>query len=391
MRETTIGKPRLLAAGCRLAGLGALWWLGVACERAERVEPRWGVTPEPEIEIGKVDGADPYLFESIRYARLLPDGRVVAADAGEPVIRVYGPGGEFLTEIGGRGDGPAEFRAINGMWLTSEGRIGAWDATRRRITTFGLDGELRSTHRVVVGSEIPAGNLEVFLGAFGDDDVLLASLAFGDRGNASLDEPIADRWALARFGQDGELRGFLGEVRGMRRVRGQPLPFSPMAYAVVLRDSIYASDGYEAEIAVLDGSGARGRTIELPSAPASPDEAWSALEAELRRRDHALYLQHLESLPRTDEIPQVAGLLADDQGYIWAKVYDPSVDSIWLHDAVRPAPGGEWRVLRPDGELVATVPMPENVTPLDIRGDRLLGVARDELDVERIVVHGLER
>jgi hypothetical protein len=314
----------------------------------------------------------------------------VVADAGLLAIRVYGPDGSFQTEMGRGGDGPGEFRSIFGLWLTSAGKIGVWDARSRRITTFSPDGELESTRDVIADDELVPGNLEVFFGSFSDDDIALASLSL--EVDPREERLASDRWVLARFGPDGTFRRLLGQVRGMRRLGGRPEPFNPIPYVAAYGDSLYVAEGFEAAIAVWDESGVPTRTIELPEVPVTSDDAWSSLEAEIRRRDHELYLEYLALMPRTDEIPQVGGLLIDDRGFVWAKVYDPAVDALWLKgNALLPAPGGEWRVVRPDGELVTSVRMPQNMTPLDVKGDRVLGVARDALDVERVVLHLLDR
>lgn len=68
-------------------------------------------------------------------------------------------------------------------------------------------------------------------------------------------------------------------------------------------------------------------------------------------------------------------------------------DSIWLREkgALWPAPGGQWRIVAPGGRLVAVVRMPGDVIPLDIRGNRLLGLTRGRLGVERVTVHEIRR
>ena len=40
-----------------------------------------------------------------------------------------------------------------------------------------------------------------------------------------------------------------------------------------------------------------------------------------------------------------------------------------------------------DGELISTVEMPDGFIPMDIRGNRVLGLTRDELGVERVSVY----
>ena len=337
------------------------------------------------VEMGR--GAEEQ-FQSVLFGRLLPDGRAAVADVGGLFLRVYGPDGTRQAEMGGRGDGPGEFRSIYGLWLTPEGRIGVWDARSRRFTTFDPEGRLVDTHPVRAKGEVAFGNLEVFLGAFRNGDVLLASLRLRLRST----EATPERWVLGRFSPGGEFRESPGEARGMWRAGRAPVPFSPVAWVAVREDSIWVADGYEPEFEVWTEGGDVVRTIELPWRVRPSGNPWSELRAELRRRDARFHLELLDEAPQTDEFPPVGGLLADDRGHLWVKVYDPSADALWLKpNALAFAPGGEWRVLGPDGEWVATVQMPDNLIPLDIRGNRLLGVARDALDVERVVLHAVVR
>ena len=114
----------------------------------------------------------------------------------------------------------------------------------------------------------------------------------------------------------------------------------------------------------------------------------------MRASKRTLFLSYIERgvAPRDELFPQVGGLLSDDSGYIWVKAFDPYTDSIWLKEnALWPAQGGEWRVIRPDGKFVAVVAMPHAVRPLEIKENRLLGVSTDALGVQRIVIHRIQR
>lgn len=377
--------PRLISGSTLIAACT----LALACTVADRQPAKWIVKATPETSIGETFGDDDYTFQLAGFARFLPGGRIVVADKGVLDVRIFGSDGTLEKRIGRRGQGPGEFAEIGGLWLTSKGAIALWDASHRRITTYNAQGDLLGTHRVTNYPE--GGNLEILLGALSDDEIIIASLFPGEAGP----QTTPDRWPLGRFGPDGEFKEKAGEVRGMWRYNRHPVPFSPMPHMIVYRDSVYVADGYEGEIAVRDLSGAAVRVIRLPQLkPPSAQAIWTALESKLRERKAGLYLEYLrdDRVPRENRYPQIAGLLVDDQGYIWVKAYDPFVDPIWLRSyPLWPAPGGEWRVIRPDGSIVATVRMPPGVRPLEIKGNRLLGVALDELDVQRIVVHTIQR
>lgn len=87
-------------------------------------------------------------------------------------------------------------------------------------------------------------------------------------------------------------------------------------------------------------------------------------------------------------IPVISELLSDHRGRLWTKRYEPAIDSHWL---LRQRTGGSWLVMEPGGDPVALVSMPDGFRLMDVRGDRVAGVSRDELGVERVEVRRLDR
>ena len=351
--------------------------------------PEWRLSRSPVLTIGELDGREAYLFKSVAGGRLLRDGRILVADRGFLDFRVYDQRGTLRARFGGRGRGPREFLHIGGFWFAGTDTIAVWDAENQRVTLFDSDGAYLRTVRVT-GSP-GGGNVEIAYGPVGRNEFILASLSFGPVSR----EAVPDQWALARFDLGGAFRGDAGTIRGMWRADRVPIPFSPIPHAIILRDSLYVADGYEPEITIRDARGATVRTIRVPQARnVSAAAIWSALEARLHEERKHLFIEYLEKeqVPRDSRFPTIGGLLADEDGNLWVKSYDPLSDAIWLKpNALAPASGGEWRVIRPDGRIVATVRMPNNVRPLHVRSNRLLGVAVDELGVERIVVHTILR
>lgn len=205
-----VGGPRVTRAGgaprYRPALLAVLALLAAACSPAdEDSKETWRVSPEPELAIGQITGDDAYLFDTVESARFLPEGRILVADQGKSVLRIYGPEGGFRKEFGSPGEGPGEFLRIDGTWLLPGGRISVWDPKNRRITTFGPEGELVATNRVVGGQDRSGtfGNLQVFLGAYVNGDAVLAALHSGTEIGGTEVRP--DPWVAGRFDPSGEI------------------------------------------------------------------------------------------------------------------------------------------------------------------------------------------
>lgn len=350
----------------------------------------WSVSAEPRVVIGQTTGEPEYLFQQIAGALLLPDDRIVVADGGIKVLRVYGSDGRFLVEMGGSGEGPGEFQRIAGIWLASHEAIGVFDSRTMRFTTYRADGSLESSQNLVPpAQQLPPGaNLDVFVGAFSDGSVGVGWLAFG--GNSASRDIQPDRFILGRFAVDGRFLGMMGEEAFFHRHAGSPVAFTPIPYTAVFGDSLYFTEGQRPEISVRDRDGNVGRTITVPAAPKDVDAALAALEEEIRDTDNPFNtVERLHAAPRPEGIPYIAGMLVDDAGFVWAREYEAPEDALWL-SGFRHS-GGRWWVVDPAGQTVATIDMPEGLRPLDIRGNLLVGVTLDELDVQRIVIHEIQR
>jgi hypothetical protein len=372
--------PRIRAA--HVLGLVAV--MAASGANAQQLATR-RVSPDAKVLGAGVDE----LFQAVRFGRFFPDGRVVLADAGNLFLRVYGADGKRLADMGNPGAGPGEFRAIHGVWVTSESKIGVWDGQIRRFTLFESDGSIVATHPARARDPSRA-TVEAFLGAFDDGSVLLASLRM--EGRARPAEALPERWFLGRFSHEGELIGVAGELEGMWRTTHGPLPFSPVPQVVVLKDSIWTSTGFDDRIAVRNSEGQVIRRVDLPWTATPSADPRQALEERLRQDDKSLFLIIFDESEGITGYPYVAGIIVDDRGHLWIKEYDPLIDSLWLkRNALAIAPGGTWRILRSDGAWLAAVRMPDNLIPLDIRGSSLLAVELDAMDVERVVIRRIMR
>jgi len=355
--------------------------------------PRWSLEAEPLMTVGVADGDPAYMFEQVTSALPLPSGRVLVVDGGQRVLRVFAADGSFEREMGGPGQGPGELESIGGVWLVAPDTVRVFDRGNGRFTSYLVDGSFAGTHRVVTGPGGPQRIPELLTGVFADGAVGLAWISAATR---RAGEVHPDQMQVGRFARDGVFEGIVAEGTGLRRFVGAsgsgPLPFSPFPYIVTAGDLTCFTDGSLPEIGVHDRQGVRVGTLALPSASSTPADvaaAWRDLEDELRRQDDTMWLDRLPEMPRTESIPHVAGLLADDGGFIRVRAYEPLRDALPL--ASRRGGGGSWWVLDPDGNLAATLTLPDAAEPLTVVGDLVFARHRGELDVPALAVYRLVR
>ncbi len=100
-----------------------------------------------------------------------------------------------------------------------------------------------------------------------------------------------------------------------------------------------------------------------------------------RRRSSAGRCRSWASLkPAPETRPAFDRFVADRLGYLWVAPYRPAAD--------QPVP---WLVVDVANGVLGTVELPEGLRPTDIGEDYVLGVIRDDLDVEQVRMYPLHR
>jgi hypothetical protein len=217
----------------------------------------------------------------------------------------------------------------------------------------------------------PPGDVGFVLGAdVFEDGTILAKAPLVFRGGFSNGPNRRDE-EYQTYSTDGELIDAVGLFQGpdqfiqtggsgnQRYVSLWTPPFGRKPVLAVRADEFCfgAADSYEIECHAQDGSLA---TIIRRNVPPRPVTA----------ADIAEYVDR-----------QVAELLkVDDGGNLWVCEFDPEVDV-----------GHSWTVFDHEGRMFGTVLLPSGLRATHIGDDFVLGIWRDELDVEHVRVHELRK
>lgn len=344
------------------------------------------IAPEPGLAVGTLQGDSAEQFYDVATPFLLPDGKLAVPVAGANEIRVFDRSGELTRTLGGPGEGPGEFVRLQSAWARGD-TIEAYDYEQRRITRFfpgdsieaiRLEG-VASAHNVLPGTLGP-----------GWASMSVASAGLGRR----------DTVAVHRFGPNGTHRGELARVIGYSRYRvpggGGPDPLSPRAVFAVHDGAVYVAETRTPRVRVLTPAGSLDREItwdpgELPAPGEAFEVTVSAVAAAAPPEDSARTRRRLQAFPVPDQVNAFWSLLVDEEGFVWVEPYRPAKHSLALTGPRGTGPGSRWIVFSSEGERVGTVTLPDELSPVRITSDAVVGIRRNELGVEFVQVHPLER
>lgn len=367
----------------------------------------WQIDPEPIVRIGMADGPEAYQFFAVRAAVRLSDGRLVVLNGGTEELRYYDEDGSHLETVGGRGGGPGEFSSAGVMRRTSADTLLIWDRARSLLSWFSPDGRYVRSQTVVgdgwtdlFGAQYVTDVLTVL----SDGSLLLRGRTAQRQASVGWDRPPL---ALARTSAVDLARvDTLGWYRGLEHYNvgsaSQPLMRSvphfartthvtaggdPMRIFVSPMENPVGAHGAGYDVHVFGSDGSLERIIRhlRPARAISGDEVERARERERAMYEsmpvaqtHEWINEQVRSLPVPDVSPPHAEIMVDSAGNIWVQGWDPV-----------PTERRRFTVFGHDGHGMGEVEVPQNFRVMDIGGDYILGVWRNEDNVEFIHLYAL--
>lgn len=346
------------------------------------------------VRIGSLDDPD-YAFSHPTALAVADDGRLVSGHRQGPEVRRFAPDGTALGTLGQAGEGPGEYQAIGSISIDGDS---VWVLDRRayRFIAYDLDsGDVLRSVTIPVGASrfddrmvTPSARLgpDLYLGDPVAYSQLVASGEITHRHLLLLDAegrqidtlpPVEfgrNTWAIERENgamytaqpfADGPLSAVLPDVSLLVLDREVPEDgtYRPLRLSRLSRDAdtLWTRE-IDFEVRPVDASEADSIVeMRIPDRPPFSDGRAGMLEAGRR----SLYLPPYR--------PGATALFVDDDGRAWVRPpYEPDEPSAW------------W-VVGPDGQPIARVLVPNDVTLRAGRGSRVWGVRVGEFDVPYIV------
>lgn len=355
----------------------------------------WRIDTTPELVVGAVDRLPSVLLVAVTAARRLDDGStVLSLDEGKR-IRWFDRDGAEIRSVGGEGEDAGEYRSVLLAGMLGDSLL-VWDEQLDRATVLARDGATARSFRPADDSTLAPFGLAV-AGAFHDGRLLLAARSGARSGGTS--GLRRDSIALGVGDREGRLVQLLARVPGHENVVVSgpgfvtivPRPFGAHTVVAVDDNDLLVGRGDRDEVLRYHGDGVLAGIYRIDR----PRRLIPATELAAQRQQLTAQLAQLP-LPMADAIasaladagiPQVYPahdrILVDDRG------------SIWLREDIGPRRGTtearHWDILDRQGRWLGVVTTPPRFDLHQVTDSRLVGIWRDEHDVEHLRVHRLKR
>ncbi len=350
------------------------------------------VAEEPILSIGLTQGPDEYLFDDIQGAVRLGDGSVVVAVRGMHEIRRFGPDGQHQWTQGREGEGPGEYRGVRLLpGCTNDDLVFAYDFRNDRVTVLNGQGKLIRDN-LIMWKQRPILQIRCSPGG---------RLVVSDWRDPHPPDPGPYRWKNSlgfTDGRDSEIEvlreGIPGEDRVAYMQAGAPPISGPRTWGHEVEFSatdagvwMGTGDGYEIEF--IDWKGITTRRIQWQGRDlaVTPDHIAAYRDARRKQFDNpsdpnwrprfeGWWAVERETLPSI--FPSISRMLAQDDGGVWIQHYRRPGDE-----------RREWLVFDADGTWIRTLDLPASLLVVDGGSDWVLAQTRDDVGVQRLVVHKL--
>lgn len=382
--ETHTGIAKLCKGWCGRLSL-AFWVLLFAeapamCQEAYSVRDSSGVSI---VEYGELDaekvayvvGRPSYRrgwsdvglqFGNIVSGVLLSDGSAVVGDGSTGEIVFIAPAGTVTAVVGGAGQGPGELGRITSVTLLPGDTVAVEDDGNNRFSFF-FDGEFVDDQRFAyfeMNSRMRA------LGWEGRDLILATS---------SMPSPLPEAafyGSIVRHRYGSSQWDTIAHYRAAERHLPPMPPLRAAGDRAQTEGAVATIWRARSEVVVRSLRNDRTLIVRWIDEPRElTDSLWELHQEYSRARGLRATAWDARARSRVHEIPALGDVRGDDRGQIWVSDFTPD----YRHPT-------RFRIFSRRGAWIGWVEMPDRFQILDIRDEHVLGVQRDEFDVEALVL-----
>lgn len=337
------------------------------------------VNLEPVLSFGGAEADGPTQFFRIQDVHFDQLGRLWVADGQSAELRIFLPDGSHWKTLGGRGDGPGEFRRIHLLGSFRGDSIAVWDDALARLTVYEAEGDWFRTQLLPTGDGPPIRAR----GLFPDGSLLGQIPRIIQSASIREGQILGDSVRLVRHDVGDSTEVFQAGAMGPRWLwtgRNQvPVPFTWNAGFDVIGETVHLAAGPEFRISVFR-NGEIKAIYGIDRRPGQVTEAdrdayRTFTEEFIPEPGSADYLAALAHPDVPTEMPGYSRILAASDGGVWARIYSPD-----------PSGPFTWDVFTESGEWMGQVVTPADFTVMDIADGQISGVWRNDLGVEHVRV-----
>jgi hypothetical protein len=318
---------------------------------------------------------------------MMGDGRIVVCNGMDQTIRFFDSEGIFIKQTGGEGDGPGEFRGKSaclpsGSGFVAYGRPGI-------VVWFDEQGDPVKTARIPTID----GRFGGLSGVFSDGSFLISgnvsawsARELGPGLHTSTQDVFvtsADGDSVNNLFTMGIQNNACSTERCLRQL------FGPTGQLLPNDDEFFFGWPDSYEIGVADKTGRVLRKIRKawdPPPVSTEDRQW--WEETSRERDSEW---HLDIMILPDLHTAFDRLYVDRVNNLWVRHRHPRYYNTHEFLGVRFPYAWTWDVFDPTGRWMTTLTMPVAFEIHDVGEDYILGIWRDEMDVEYVRMYSLDR
>ena len=359
-------------------------------------ETAWRLSQEPITSIGGMEGDPSQELYRVRSATRLTNGNIVIANAGTNELRFFRPDGSYLRSAGGEGGGPGEFRSVSLVSRLAGDSLVAFDGLQDRISYFDKNGEFARSLPLRTSDEVPFMQV---IGVFDGGALLVKAPTITTGPSPTGVSQSPDR--LFRYAADGSALDSVGWGAGRetftyrigRGSMGAPPHFGRSTQYAVYDSLFYIATNDVYEIRTYSISGVLRSVVRKhhENLPVTGDD----IEAIGKRSEERLNRASSNTPPFArkmfEELPFPETMPAFGRSGSFERTFHVDTEAnVWVLEYNRPADDRvRWTVFDSGGVLRGTLRVPDGLDILDIGHDYVLGLWRDEDEVEHVMMYGL--